>query len=117
MDAFCKQDAEGAGEANTECTTDRNGVIDQIAAIDKIVQILVHSALQCRLLNRSHYSVMASHLIQRRFYDFMQREFCWAHMANEFYTRANSCSTFVRNRVESKLKRHILLFPASGPLE
>lgn len=63
------------------------------------------------------YTPIARHLGRQSMYDTMRNEFLWPHMANDVYQTVENCATCARYCRRAKIKGHLELFHAWGPLE
>lgn len=87
------------------------------AHTNRALQKLVPQSLQQWIFALPHYPPLASHTKQRSMYDTMRWDRFWHNMANDVYNTISNCKSCVRNRSYAKQRRHIYLFPATGPLE
>lgn len=115
IDAHCDQVRQYIGLPKTPFTYNKNGVLVRKAPIDGTIQKVVPSPLRTRILKTTHYSLLVSHLDERRMYDTLRREFYWCPMVSDVYTVASNCIDCPETANKCNHQRKLEVFPPAGP--
>lgn len=116
-DEICQTAAKKLRKAGTDITINKERVLVRRAHTDGAAQLLVPLSLRQRVLALSHYPQLSGHPDQRPMYDAMRRDCFWPDVALDVYKTISCCKGRAKSSNNARHRRHLELFPATGPLE
>lgn len=116
-DPYCKQVAATIGLPAFDIKVENHGLIVRKSNIDGALEKVDPKKLQARLLYLAHYPPLSGCPGQRHMYDAMRLEYYWTHMANDVHPTVDDYRKCAKAGSHYKHKRHLTIFPPSGPLE
>jgi RNase H-like domain found in reverse transcriptase/Integrase zinc binding domain/Integrase core domain len=98
----------------------KNGVklLYRKSDIDGHLRLCIPQAFRKTILNLAHYPVTAGHPGGRKMFNTLSRDYYWPGLSFDTYQLVSNCHECTKeNGALRKRRKHITLFPASGPLE